>query len=75
VTVDHTAPANATLAKAHLERSDATAFEEARFVFSAPLTPTAAGNAEVRATVSFAVCTDANCAPYTENLALTAPVM
>jgi hypothetical protein len=75
VSVDLTAPATVALAKARLERADATAFDETHFEFSAPVTPSAAGTAALRATVSFAVCTDANCAPYTENLALDAPVM
>jgi len=75
VSVELTAPATVALAKARLERADATAFDEAHFEFSAPVTPSAAGPAQVRATVSFAVCTDANCAPYTENLALDATVM
>lgn len=75
VSVELTAPASVSLAKARLERADATAFDQTHFEFSAPVTPSAAGDAEIRAVVSFAVCTDANCAPYTETLALAAPVM
>lgn len=75
VSVELTAPPTMTLAKSRLERGDAAVFEASRFEFSAPVTPSAAGSAEVRAVVSFAVCTEANCAPYTETLALAAQVM
>lgn len=74
VSVEVSGPASLSFPKARLERADAAAFDEAHFEFQVPVTPGAAGEQELRAKVAFAICTETNCLPQEEQLALRVAV-
>ena len=74
VSVEVSGPASLAFPKARLERPDAAAFDEAHFEFQVPVTPAAAGEQEMRAKVAFAICTETNCLPQEEQLALRVAV-
>lgn len=59
--------------KAVLGKEDAAEFVDERARFDVPFTPTA-GEREVRATVSFAMCNPTSCVPKTQTLALALDV-
>jgi len=56
-----------------LGKEDAAEFVDERARFDVPFTPTA-GDREVRATVSFAMCNPTSCVPKTQTLALALDV-
>ncbi|MFO0693516.1 MAG: protein-disulfide reductase DsbD family protein [Polyangiales bacterium] len=74
VSVEVSGPSSLSFPKARLERGDAAAFDEAHFEFQVPVTPGAAGEQELRAKVAFAICTETNCLPQEEQLALRVAV-
>lgn len=57
-----------TLAKAELSQADATTFEEKGFEFGVHFTPSAAGKAEVKGKIKFAVCQEEACSPQSEEI-------
>ena len=70
IAIHLTAPAGVALAKSTLERADAAAFGEREARFDVPFTPSAPGEHEVQAHVSFAMCTDENCVMEDRTVAL-----
>ncbi len=63
-------PATVTFPKATLEKGDAAEFTDDAARVDVPFTPAAAGEHEVRARVSFAVCSPTSCVPKTATVAL-----
>ncbi|MBX3249848.1 MAG: hypothetical protein KF901_21905 [Myxococcales bacterium] len=70
VSVDVTAPAGVQLPRASLSKEDAAEFVDERARFDVPFTPSAAGEHEVQAVVSFAMCNPTSCVPKTFAVAL-----
>ena len=64
-------PAGVTSAKAVLEPADAEAFDDNQLAFAVKLTPAAAGDYSIPATLKFAVCTDSTCNPKKQAIALS----
>ena len=56
--------------KPTLGKEDAAEFVDERARFDVPFTPSSAGEREVRAVVSFAMCNPTSCVPKSETLAL-----
>ncbi|MEM9194543.1 MAG: hypothetical protein AAGF12_35525 [Myxococcota bacterium] len=74
ISVELTVPEGIDVPKAELGQSDAAEFGEEAARFDVPFTPSATGEHEVSAKVSFAVCTPSNCIPDERTLALVLPV-
>ena len=68
------APNGVGLTKTAFERPDAAAFSDASARFDVPFKPSEAGRHEIRADVSFAMCTDENCVLEDQKLALALEV-
>ncbi len=64
-------PAGVTSAKAVLMPADAEAFDDNQLAFAVKLTPAAAGDYSIPATLKFAVCTDSTCNPKKQAIALS----
>jgi hypothetical protein len=70
------APQNVTLAKTELKaggpakQGDAEALDERQLVFAVKLTPTQSGNYTINGSFKFAVCTDTQCLPKKEPIAI-----
>lgn len=63
-------PAGVTTAKPVLLPADAEAFDDNQLAFAVKLTPAAAGDYSVPATLKFAVCTESTCNPKKTAVAL-----
>ncbi len=72
--IELTENSSVTFAKNKLGREDAKVYQENQAEFDVALTPNAAGETQVLAKVSFAVCTPENCMPDERTLALTLAV-
>lgn len=70
ISISLKAPAEVSLPKASLEKSDAAEFGEKVAKFDVPLTPSKAGEHTLLADVDFAVCTEETCVPDQRKLAL-----
>jgi hypothetical protein len=64
-------PAGVTSAKAVLMPADAETFDDNQLAFAVKLTPAAAGDYSIPATLKFAVCTDSTCNPKKQAIALS----
>ena len=72
--IELSGPEGIQFPKASLGKDDAAEFADELARFDVPFTPGAAGEHEVRATVSFAVCNPQSCVPKTQTIALNIPV-
>ena len=64
--------AGAAVARPMLRKQDARRYDEHGAAIDVAITVAKAGTAEVRATVRFATCDDATCAPHKETFTITA---
>jgi hypothetical protein len=63
-------PANVTLEKTELKKADAEALDERQLVFAVKLTAAQSGNYTINGSFKFAVCTEKQCLPKKEPIAI-----